>query len=81
MLILQHFFFPSLTLSAQGDSTDETPIFLEAPHIPETVLSEQDPDPKRRPAETENETHEEEAAQSQSSDSSLRQRHGPWLRL
>lgn len=67
--------------AAQGDSTDETPIFLEAPHIAETVFSEEDPDQEQRPAGVENETYEEEAAQSQSSDTSLRQRHGPWLRL
>ncbi|XP_056586126.1 seipin [Triplophysa dalaica] len=67
--------------AGKGDSTDDTPIFLEAPHISETVLSEEDPDQEQRLARMDIETHEEEAAQSQASDTSIRQRHGPWLRL
>lgn len=74
-------FFFLLNLSGKGDSTDDTPIFLEAPHISETVLSEEDPDQEQRLARMDIETHEEEAAQSQASDTSIRQRHGPWLRL
>lgn len=67
--------------SAQDSSTDDAPIFLEAPRIAETNLSEEDPDQERRAAGIGNETQEEETTQPQSSDSSVRQRHGPWMRL
>ncbi|XP_051734754.1 seipin isoform X2 [Ctenopharyngodon idella] len=67
--------------AAQDSSTDDAPIFLEAPRIAETNLSEEDPDQERRAAGIGNETQEEETTQPQSSDSSLRQRHGPWMRL
>lgn len=67
--------------SAQDSSTDEAPIFLEAPRIAETNLSEEDPDQEQRAAGIGNGTQEEETAQPQSSDNSIRQRHGPWMRL
>ncbi|XP_016376975.1 seipin-like [Sinocyclocheilus rhinocerous] len=69
--------------AAQDSSIDEGPIFLEAPHIAETNLSEEDPDHERRAAGIGNGTRDEETTQPQSSDceASLRQRHGPWMRL
>ncbi|XP_048023199.1 seipin isoform X1 [Megalobrama amblycephala] len=67
--------------AAQDSSTDDAPIFLEAPRIAETNLSEDDPDQERRAAGIGNETQEEETTQPQSLDSSVRQRHGPWMRL
>uniref|UniRef100_A0A671Q8L2 Seipin n=1 Tax=Sinocyclocheilus anshuiensis TaxID=1608454 RepID=A0A671Q8L2_9TELE len=66
---------------AQDSSTDEAPIFLEAPHIAETPLSEEDPDHEQRAAGMGNGTQDEETTQPQSSDTNLRQRHGPWMRL
>uniref|UniRef100_A0A8C1W4I3 Seipin n=1 Tax=Cyprinus carpio TaxID=7962 RepID=A0A8C1W4I3_CYPCA len=60
---------------------DEAPVFLEAPHIAETHLSEEDPDHEQRAAGMGNGTQDEETNQPQSSDTSLRQRHGPWMRL
>ncbi|XP_043076661.1 seipin [Puntigrus tetrazona] len=67
--------------AAQDSSTDEAPVFLEAPHIAETHLSEEDPDLEQRAAGMGNGTQDEETNQPQSSDTSLRQRHGPWMRL
>ncbi|XP_016428556.1 seipin-like isoform X1 [Sinocyclocheilus rhinocerous] len=67
--------------AAQDSSTDEAPIFLEAPHIAETPLSEEDPDHEQRAAGMGNGTQDEETTQPQSSDTNLRQRHGPWMRL
>ncbi|XP_039549885.1 seipin isoform X2 [Pimephales promelas] len=67
--------------AAQDSSTDDAPIFLEAPHIAETSLSEEDPDQEQRAAGIGNGTEEEETAQPQSPDNSIRQRHGPWMRL
>uniref|UniRef100_A0A8C1W694 Seipin n=1 Tax=Cyprinus carpio TaxID=7962 RepID=A0A8C1W694_CYPCA len=65
----------------QEDEADEAPVFLEAPHIAETHLSEEDPDHEQRAAGMGNGTQDEETNQPQSSDTSLRQRHGPWMRL
>ncbi|RXN27097.1 seipin-like isoform X1 [Labeo rohita] len=62
--------------AAQDSSTDEAPIFLEAPHI-----AEEDPDHELRAGGMGNGTQDEETTQAQSSDSSLRQRHGPWMSL
>ncbi|KAK7143627.1 hypothetical protein R3I93_014709 [Phoxinus phoxinus] len=67
--------------AAHDSSTEEAPIFLEAPRIAETNLSEEDPDQEQRAAGIGNGTQEEETAQPQSSDNSIRQRHGPWMRL
>lgn len=67
--------------AAQDSSIDESPIFLEAPHIAETHLSEEDPDHEQRAAGMGNGTQDEETIQPQSSDTPLRQRHGPWMRL
>ncbi|KAL1252884.1 hypothetical protein QQF64_017577 [Cirrhinus molitorella] len=67
--------------AAQDSSTDEAPIFLEAPNIAETHLTEEDPDHEQRAAGVGNGTQDEETNQLQSSDTSLRQRHGPWMRL
>ncbi|XP_016098714.1 seipin-like [Sinocyclocheilus grahami] len=69
--------------AAQDSSIDEGPVFLEAPHVAETNLSEEDPDHEQRAAGIGNGTQDEETTQPQSSDceTSLRQRHGPWMRL
>uniref|UniRef100_A0A671S9H8 Seipin n=1 Tax=Sinocyclocheilus anshuiensis TaxID=1608454 RepID=A0A671S9H8_9TELE len=69
--------------TAQDSSIDEGPIFLEAPHIAETSLSEEDPDHEQGATGIGNGTQDEETTQPQSSDceASLRQRHGPWMRL
>ncbi|XP_059398435.1 seipin-like isoform X1 [Carassius carassius] len=69
--------------AAQDSSIDEGPIFLKAPHIAETSLSEEDPDHEQRAAGMGNGTQDEETTQAQSSDceARLRQRHGPWMRL
>ncbi|XP_059382432.1 seipin isoform X3 [Carassius carassius] len=65
----------------QEDEADEAPIFLEAPHIAETHLSEEDPDHEQRAAGMGNRTQNEETTQPQSSNTSLRQRLGPWMGL
>lgn len=65
----------------QNDESDESPIFLNAPHILETSISEEDPDEAQRAAGVANETQEEETAETQSSDTCLKQRTGPWMRL
>ncbi|XP_051537460.1 seipin isoform X2 [Myxocyprinus asiaticus] len=67
--------------TVQDSSTDETPIFLEAPHIAEASLSEEDPDHEQREAGVGNGTKEVGTAQPQSLDTSLRQRQGHWMRL
>ncbi|XP_051956099.1 seipin-like [Xyrauchen texanus] len=67
--------------AVQDSSTDETPIFLEAPHITEASLSEEDPDHKQREAGVGNGTKDEGTTQPQSLDTSLRQRQGHWMRL
>nr|XP_055036958.1 seipin isoform X1 [Misgurnus anguillicaudatus] len=63
------------------ESADESPIFLNAPHILETSISEEDPDEAQRAAGVANETQEEETAETQSSETCLKQRTGPWMRL
>lgn len=66
--------------SAQDSSTDDAPVFLEAPRVAESSLTEEDADEEQRTAGERNDT-QEETAQPQSSDTSLRQRPGPWMRL
>ncbi|XP_026879626.2 seipin isoform X2 [Electrophorus electricus] len=63
------------------ESTDEGPVFVEAPHIAETNVSEEDPDRQEGAAELKGTVQEEGASQPQpsSTDAKLRQRHRPWL--
>ncbi|XP_051533807.1 seipin-like isoform X2 [Myxocyprinus asiaticus] len=67
--------------AVQDSSTDDTPIFLESPHIAEASLNEEDPDHEQREAGIGNGTQEGGTAQPQSSDTSLRQRQGPKMGL
>ncbi|XP_076835464.1 seipin isoform X2 [Brachyhypopomus gauderio] len=63
------------------EGTDEDPVFVEAPHIAETGVTEEDPDRQEGAAELKGAVQDEGASQPQPLDNSLRQRHGPWLRL
>ncbi|XP_030638176.1 seipin [Chanos chanos] len=73
----------------QEDTADDQPVFLEAPHIVETEVSEIEPDAPYQVAgdevqEEEEEEEEEEVDETQPpqlSDTKLRHRHGPWMSL
>ncbi|TRY57564.1 hypothetical protein DNTS_023502 [Danionella cerebrum] len=60
---------------AQDSTAEEAPIFLEAPRITETGLNEEHADSASREGGNMTEIKEDD------SDTSLRHRHGPWMRL
>ncbi|TRY57562.1 hypothetical protein DNTS_023502 [Danionella cerebrum] len=61
--------------AAQDSTAEEAPIFLEAPRITETGLNEEHADSASREGGNMTEIKEDD------SDTSLRHRHGPWMRL
>ncbi|XP_066501793.1 seipin [Hoplias malabaricus] len=62
-------------------TTEDGLVFMEAPHIAETTVSGEEFESEQRNTEAKSTAHDDGASQPQASDTSIRQRHGPWMRL
>ncbi|KAI4874385.1 hypothetical protein NFI96_013697 [Prochilodus magdalenae] len=71
--------------SALESSADDGLVLMEAPHTEEIEINEEEPEPEpeleQRGSELKSMAHEEGRPQPQPSDTSLRQRHAPWMSL